>query len=106
MNRKIVSLGIGFASATLCLAPYAQAQQEENQTEKAHAVAPDKKKKDDTPQEMGAITVTATRQEEKVLDVPAVVNVITREQMEEQNVNNIAELVRYQPGIRVNRQTS
>ena len=106
MNRKIVSLGIGFASATLCLAPYAQAQQEENQTEKAHAVAPDKKKKDDTPQEMGAITVTATRQEEKVLDVPAVVNVITREQMEEHNVNNIAELVRYQPGIRVNRQTS
>ena len=106
MNRKIVSLGIGFASATLCLAPFAQAQQEENQTGKAHAVVTDKKKKDDSPQEMGAITVTATRQEEKVLDVPAVVSVITREQMEEHNVNNIQELVRYQPGVRVNRQTS
>ena len=106
MNRKIVSLGIGFASATLCLAPYAQAQQEENQKEKAHAVVTDKKKKDDSPQEMGAITVTATRQEEKVLDVPAVVTVITREQIEEHNVNNIQELVRYQPGVRVNRQSS
>lgn len=106
MNRKIVSLGIGFASATLCLAPFAQAQQEENQTEKAHAVITDKKNNDDTTHEMGAITVTATRQEEKVLDVPAVVSVITREQIEEHNVNNISELVRYQPGIQVNRQSS
>lgn len=99
MNRKIVSLGIGFASATFCLAPFAQAQQEENQNEKTHAVVTDKKKKDDSPQEMGAITVTATRQEEKVLDVPAVVSVITRERMEEHNVNNIQELVRYQPAF-------
>lgn len=106
MNKKIASLGIGFASATFCLAPFAQAQQEENQTEKTHAVVTGQKKKDDSPQEMGAITVTATRQEEKVLDVPAVVNVITREQIEEHNVNNIKELIRYQPGIQVNRQAS
>lgn len=65
MNKKIASLGIGFASATFCLAPFAQAQQEENQTEKTHAVVTGQKKKDDSPQEMGAITVTATRQEEK-----------------------------------------
>ena len=97
---------MGFASASVCLAPFAQAQQEENQTEKTHAVVTGQKKKDDSPQEMGAITVTATRQEEKVLDVPAVVNVITREQIEEHNVNNIKELIRYQPGIQVNRQAS
>lgn len=106
MNRKIVSLGIGFASATLCLAPFAQAQQEENRIDKAHAIVTDKKKKESTPQEMGAITVTATRQEEKVLDVPAVVTVITREQIEEHNINNIQELIRYQPGVQVNRQSS
>ena len=107
MNRKIYGLGLGLASATLCLAPLAQAQQEEQQSGKTQAISPDKKqKKEESPHEMGAITVTATRQEEKVLDVPAVVTVITREQMEEHNVNNIQELVRYQPGVTVNRQSS
>ena len=104
--KKFYKLGIGLASATLCLAPLAQAQQDEKYSETTHAVAEDRKNREESPYEMGAITVTATRQEEKVLDTPAVVSVITREEIEDHNVNNIQELVRYQPGVSVNRQTS
>ena len=104
--KKFYKLGIGLASATLCLAPMAHAQQDETLSETTHNVASDWKTREESPHEMGAITVTATRQEEKVLDTPAVVSVITREDIEDHNVNNIQELVRYQPGISVNRQAS
>ena len=75
--KKFYKLGIGLASATLCLAPLAQAQQDEKYSETTHAVAEDRKNREESPYEMGAITVTATRQEEKVLDTPAVVSVMT-----------------------------
>ena len=104
--KKFYKLGIGLASATLCLAPMAHAQQDETLSETTHNVASDWKTREESPHEMGAITVTATRQEEKVLDTPAVVSVITREEIEDHNVNNIQELVRYQPGVSVNRQAS
>ncbi len=56
--------------------------------------------------DMNAVTVTATRREEKVLDVPATVSVITREDMDDHLAVNIQELVRHQAGIQVNRQVS
>lgn len=55
---------------------------------------------------LDTVIVTATRQEENLLDVPATVDVITREEMDNHLVNNISELVRYQPGIDVSRRTS
>ncbi|WP_449434674.1 TonB-dependent receptor [Pseudomonas putida] len=47
------------------------------------------------------ITVSATRSAQDVSQVPSTVSVHTREQLDRQNVNNIKELVRYEPGVSV-----
>lgn len=52
------------------------------------------------------ITVTATREERQRLDVPATVDVISRRQMEERQVRDIQDVVRYTPGVSVERVTS
>ncbi|MDR1162633.1 MAG: Plug domain-containing protein [Candidatus Accumulibacter sp.] len=55
---------------------------------------------------MDGITVTATRQTQSVLDVPATVTTITQEEIEDRGVTNIQELIRHEPGVEVNRTTS
>ncbi|HEV7256524.1 MAG TPA: TonB-dependent hemoglobin/transferrin/lactoferrin family receptor [Bosea sp. (in: a-proteobacteria)] len=52
------------------------------------------------------ITVTATRGEKQVLDVPGTVTVIPRAELDERMTRDIQDLVRYQPGVSVNRITS
>lgn len=47
------------------------------------------------------MTVTATRREQSVNDVPVSVSVLSREQLDQQNVNNIKDLVRNEPGVSV-----
>ncbi|MDD0975038.1 TonB-dependent receptor [Pseudomonas fontis] len=47
------------------------------------------------------VTVSATRSAQDVSQVPSTVSVQTREQLDRQNVNNIKELVRYEPGVSV-----
>ncbi|QPN44531.1 TonB-dependent hemoglobin/transferrin/lactoferrin family receptor [Priestia aryabhattai] len=47
------------------------------------------------------MTVSATRSAQDVSQVPSTVSVQTREQLDRQNVNNIQELVRYEPGVSV-----
>ncbi|WP_085673515.1 MULTISPECIES: TonB-dependent receptor [unclassified Pseudomonas] len=47
------------------------------------------------------VTVSATRSAQDVSQVPSTVTVQTREQLDRQNVNNIQELVRYEPGVSV-----
>ncbi len=47
------------------------------------------------------VTVTATRTEKRVDDVPATVSVISEEQMENELVTDIKDLVRFEPGISV-----
>ena len=47
------------------------------------------------------MTVSATRNAQVVSQVPSTVTVQTREQLDRQNVNNIQELVRYEPGVSV-----
>ncbi len=49
------------------------------------------------------ITVTATRTEKKVEDVPATVSVITAQQIQDNFVQDIKDLVRYEPGVTVRR---
>lgn len=56
--------------------------------------------------DLDAVTITATRQATQVLDVPGTVTVISRQQLDRHQVNNAQDLVRYQPGINVDRQTS
>lgn len=47
------------------------------------------------------VTVSATRSAQDVNQVPSTVSVQTREQLDRQNVNNIHDLVRYEPGVSV-----
>jgi iron complex outermembrane receptor protein len=52
--------------------------------------------------EIGEVVVTATRYEDSVTDVPANVSIITREDIENSNAQNIPELLRNQVGVQVN----
>ena len=56
--------------------------------------------------QLDMISVTATRQPTQLLDIPGTVNVISRETIDQHQINNNQELVRYQPGVTVDRQTS
>ncbi|BAN50610.1 TonB-dependent hemoglobin/transferrin/lactoferrin family receptor [Metapseudomonas resinovorans] len=47
------------------------------------------------------LTVTATRSEQRLDQVPSTVSVITERQIDQKNVNNIRDLVRYEPGVSV-----
>ncbi|MBK5513520.1 TonB-dependent receptor [Pseudomonas sp. TH15] len=47
------------------------------------------------------VTISATRQEQSIDSVPAPVSVQTREELDRNNVNNIKDLVRYEPGVSV-----
>jgi iron complex outermembrane receptor protein len=52
--------------------------------------------------ELPEIVVTATRYEEKVQKIPANVSVITRDEIKNSTAQNIPELLRMQPGVKVN----
>jgi hemoglobin/transferrin/lactoferrin receptor protein len=52
------------------------------------------------------ITVTATRSEKPIIDVPATVTVITAEQIDDNMVEDIKDLVRFEPGVSVKRAPS
>ncbi|MFB4393191.1 MULTISPECIES: TonB-dependent receptor [unclassified Pseudomonas] len=47
------------------------------------------------------VTISATRSAQDVNRVPSTVSVQTREQLDRQNVNDIKDLVRYEPGVSV-----
>ena len=47
------------------------------------------------------VTISATRNAQDVNSVPSTVSVHDREELDRQNVNNIRELVRYEPGVSV-----
>lgn len=51
--------------------------------------------------ELNRVVVSATRTEREVQDVPATVNVIDRERMDNELVRDIRDLFRYEPGVEV-----
>lgn len=56
--------------------------------------------------EMDAVTVTATRTETKVFEVPSVVSIFDQKDMERRNVESMRYLVRFEPGVEVGNQPS
>ncbi len=48
-----------------------------------------------------AITVTTTRSEQKLSEVPSTVSVQDERQIDQQNIKNIQDLIRYEPGVSV-----
>ena len=55
------------------------------------------------PHDFDRVQVTATRTERAASDVAATVDVIDREQLDRQLVQDIRDLVRYEPGVSVTR---
>ncbi len=53
------------------------------------------------PTQFDTVTVTATRNEQTLAEVPSTVSVITERQIDQQNVMDIQQLVRYEPGVSV-----
>ncbi|KAA0968136.1 TonB-dependent hemoglobin/transferrin/lactoferrin family receptor [Aureimonas fodinaquatilis] len=56
--------------------------------------------------QLNEVVVLSTRGEKRLLDVPQTISVIGRAEMDERNVRDIQDLVRYEPGVSVNRTTS
>lgn len=56
---------------------------------------------DKMPTQFDTVTVTATRTEQKLDEVPSTVSVITERDVDQNNVNDIKDLVRYEPGVSV-----
>lgn len=52
------------------------------------------------------LVVTATRSTKRVLDVPATITVIGKDELDKRVVRDIQDLVRHEPGVSVDRQTS
>lgn len=56
--------------------------------------------------QLDTIIVTTTRLDTKLQDVPATVSIITKDRMDELQVNSTEDLIRYEPGISIKRITS
>ncbi|MCY1271978.1 Vitamin B12 transporter BtuB [compost metagenome] len=54
-----------------------------------------------TPTQFDTVTVTATRTEQTLDQVPSTVSVQTERDIDQKNVNDIKDLVRYEPGVSV-----
>nr|MBP8263499.1 TonB-dependent hemoglobin/transferrin/lactoferrin family receptor [Pseudomonas sp.] len=53
------------------------------------------------PNQFDTVTVTATRTEQTLDQVPSTVSVQTERDIDQKNVKNIQDLVRYEPGVSV-----
>jgi len=110
-NKKWHITAISYAIMLILSAPaFADSKQDEG--ESAQNVASQEKEANasvatnDDYYTLDTIVVTATRQEQSIMDVPTTVNVVTQEDMTKHVVTNISDLVRYQPGINVKKTTS
>jgi hemoglobin/transferrin/lactoferrin receptor protein len=54
-----------------------------------------------TPTQFDTVTVTATRNEQTLAQVPSSVSVISERDIDQQNIMDIQQLVRYEPGVSV-----
>lgn len=94
-NSKLLAMTALSTSLCLVLPSVAQTVPERSDGVTANSVL-----------QLDQITVTATRGEKQVLDVPGTVNVISRQDLDERQTRDSQDLVRYQPGVSVSRQTS
>ncbi|MBB6262034.1 hemoglobin/transferrin/lactoferrin receptor protein [Paenochrobactrum gallinarii] len=84
-----------------------QAQSQQAQTTGTPSPAASEQKAEDAQAlKLKMITVSSERTTKNVLDVPMSINVIDRDALERHQVRDIQDLVRYEPGVNVDRQTS
>jgi hemoglobin/transferrin/lactoferrin receptor protein len=94
-NSKLVALTFVLSSTCVPAASYAQAVTQAPARDTASE-----------PISLDQITVTATRGEKQVLDVPGTVSIMSRQDLDQRITRDMQDLVRHQPGISVNRQTT
>lgn len=92
------------ASIALCVASQAHAQT----AQKVEAVQQNQHTDGESsePIKLKTITLSAERAAKNVLDVPMSISVIDRETLDRHQVRDIQDMVRYEPGVSVDRQTS
>lgn len=90
MRHKTLSLGI---AAALLLAPGVQAREAA-----ANEVAADAVPRTETATELGSVTVSARKREERQIDVPIAMSAITGEQIDAFGISNVAEIIAMTPG--------
>ncbi|MFD1332844.1 TonB-dependent hemoglobin/transferrin/lactoferrin family receptor [Methylopila musalis] len=100
-RSHVVAAGVAAGVLSWTIGSGAQAETPETKRQAEAAVAQDV---DGTP--LDEISVTATRQATQVLDVPGTVSVIGRKQIDDRQIRDAQDIVRYEPGINVPRQTS
>ncbi|WP_374832027.1 TonB-dependent hemoglobin/transferrin/lactoferrin family receptor [Paenochrobactrum pullorum] len=102
VNRRwlrALSASVAFLACTAV-----QAQSVPNQTAaKTEQTKPDK---DPDAINLKMITVSSERTIKKLLDIPMSISIIDRDTLERHQVRDIQDLVRYEPGVNVNRTTS
>ena len=91
LRRALIAAGVLVTG--LSVSPLAMAQSAQALTETQATMLP-------------KLVVTATRGTKNVLDVPMTVSVISAEELEKRVVRDIQDLVRYEPGVSVDRTTS
>ncbi|MBD7989676.1 TonB-dependent hemoglobin/transferrin/lactoferrin family receptor [Ochrobactrum sp. Sa2BUA5] len=92
------------ASVALCVASQAHAQT----AQKVEAVQQNQHADGESsePIKLKTITLSAERAAKNLLDVPMSISVIDRETLDRHQVRDIQDMVRYEPGVSVDRQTS
>lgn len=90
MRHKTLSLGI---AAALLIAPGVQAREAA-----ANEVAADAVPRTETATELGSVTVSARKREERQIDVPIAMSAITGEQIDAFGISNVAEIIAMTPG--------
>ena len=103
MNTKLRLLCsvTALAGASLCLPALAHAQAAPaDGTQQSAPAQPDPETQDGTAAQGGEIVVTARRREERLVDVPAAVSVLSGEQLQAAGISSAADLSRVMPEIR------
>lgn len=90
MRHKTLSLGI---AAALLIAPGVQARDAA-----VNEVAADAVPRTETATELGSVTVSARKREERQIDVPIAMSAITGEQIDAFGISNVAEIIAMTPG--------
>ncbi|MBJ7515891.1 MAG: TonB-dependent receptor [Stenotrophomonas sp.] len=90
MRHQTLALGI---AAALLIAPGVQARDAA-----ANEVAADAVPRTETATELGSVTVSARKREERQIDVPIAMSAITGEQIDAFGISNVAEIIAMTPG--------
>lgn len=95
------------ASVALLACHAAQAQSKQaTKNNKQFTTTAEQTSEENQTLELKMITVSSERAPKNVLDVPVSINVIDRDTLERHQVRDIQDLIRYEPGISVDRQTA